>query len=201
MPDRISIRALLIDDDEAILRRLGQWLEDERIDAAAFAEPEHALAHANQRHVDVALIDLRLPEIDGVDVIARMHSQQPNAPILAMAAFADADLARRALDAGANELLEKPLDRQATLSAIDRQLAAIGIPVRWEALFNQRLGLSLRRARLEAGIKQADLAHHAGISPAQLSQIELGRTATSTWTLARICGAMHVGLADVLRRI
>ena len=142
-------------------------------------------------------MDLRLPEVDGVDVIGRQHEASPLTPIVAMCAFPEHDQVERARGAGARELLEKPIRRDLLLAALERQLAEIGIPARAESQFNRLLGARLRKLRLAGGRTQQEVAASAGITPAQLSQIELGKTATSTWTLARISGALRITLGSV----
>jgi DNA-binding Xre family transcriptional regulator len=103
-----------------------------------------------------------------------------------------------ALRAGARDVLEKPIQQPALLDAIGRQLAEIGVSVRCEEEYNQRLGARLRTVRLEASRTLHEVADVCGLSAAQLSHIELGKTGTSNWTLARICSALHTPPAKLL---
>jgi DNA-binding XRE family transcriptional regulator len=116
-----------------------------------------------------------------------------------MSAFPRPDDVRQAIRAGARDLIEKPIKQPALFRALDRQLSEIGIAARTEQLFNVRLGARLRELREAAQRAQQDVAHDVGISPAQLSQIERGKTATTTWTLARIAGVLKIPLDSVLR--
>jgi sigma-B regulation protein RsbU (phosphoserine phosphatase) len=194
MKDRIPVRTLVIDDDESVCRRVSGWLEAEAYEVAAFTDPRAGLEHAARDTCDLALVDLRLPDADGVEVIARLGEVSPRTRVVAMSAFPQAEQVRRAVRAGARDLIEKPVSQPALLQVLQRQLAEIGIPVRTETEFNRRLGSRLRRLRREAHRTQRELAASVGITPAQLSQIELGKTATTTWTLARIGGALKVPL-------
>jgi DNA-binding NtrC family response regulator len=197
MKDRIHVRVLIIDDDEAVCRRLSGWLEDQAYEVVTFTDPNGGVEQLRRAPCELALVDLRLPEVDGVDVIGRLREVSPGTPVVAMCAFPDHDQLQRALRAGARELLEKPIQRDALLTAVERQLAEIGIPARAESQFNRLLGARLRKLRLAGGRTQQEVADCAGITAAQLSQIELGKTATSTWTLARISGALRVTLGSV----
>lgn len=201
MRDRIHVRTLVIDDDEAVCRRVFGWLDAEAYEVVTFTDPWAGVERAAQGSYELALVDLRLPDADGVDVIARLRETSPRTRVVAMSAFPEADQVRRAIRAGARDLIEKPIKQSALLWALERQLAEIGIPARGEEQFNRRLGARLRRLRRDARRTQREVAEAAGITPAQLSQIELGKTATTTWTLARISGTLHVTLLSVFEEL
>jgi len=197
MKKRIRVRTLVIDDDETVCRRLSGWLADEAHEVATFTDPRAGLEHARHTPCELALVDLRLPDVEGDEVIRRLREASPQTRVVALSAFPQMDQVLRAIRAGARDLVEKPVQRHILLKALERQLAEIGIPARTEPEFNRCLGARLRKLRQDARRTQHEIAELAGITAAQLSQIELGKTATSTWTLARISGALKVRLATV----
>jgi DNA-binding NtrC family response regulator len=142
-------------------------------------------------------VDLRLGEVDGTQIISSLRGLAPQMRILAMSAFPEPDEVRAAVQAGASEVLHKPLERDMLLRTLERELAALGIHGHTEQEFNRRLGQRLRALRQAQQRTLSDVAARAHITAAQLSQIELGKNATSTWTLARICGALQVPVARV----
>ncbi|GAG42397.1 unnamed protein product, partial [marine sediment metagenome] len=87
------------------------------------------------------------------------------------------------------------------LTSLERQLGEMGITARTEAEFNRRLGARVRALRTGAGRKLNEVAAAADITSAQLSQIELGKTATTTWTLARICSALQTPPTSVFSEL
>ncbi|MFQ5806861.1 MAG: response regulator [Phycisphaerae bacterium] len=197
MKNRIHVRTLVIDDDATVCRRLAGWLDAQGHEVLTFTDPAAGMERAKQSSCELALVDLRLPDADGAEVIERLCEASPHTRVVAMSAFPQADQVRRAIRAGARDLIEKPIQQRVLLKVLERQLAEIGIPVRSERQFNRRLGARLRKVRQEARRTQQEVAEAAGITPAQLSQIELGKTATSTWTLARISGALRIRLASL----
>jgi two-component system response regulator FixJ len=197
MKKQIRVRTLVIDDDETVCRRLSGWLAAEAHEVATFTDPRAGLEQARQTACELALVDLCLPDAEGADVIGRLHELSPLTRIIALSAFPQTDQVQKAIRAGARDLIEKPIQRLVLLKALERQLAEIGIPARSEPEFNRRLGARLRQLRQDARRTQHEIAGLAGITPAQLSQIELGKTATSTWTLARIGSALKVRLASL----
>ncbi len=200
MKDHITVRALVIDDDDAICRRIGDWLSADGFEVGAFHDPQAGLASARQQPFDLALVDLRLGELDGSAILATLHRDSPATRLIAMAAFPEPEHEAQARSNGAAELLTKPIQRETLLAALRRQLAEIGIVARNEVEFAAWLGEHLREKRARCGLKQSDVALAVGITKAQLSQIESGRTGTSAWTLARIAAVLRIPLPALFQR-
>ncbi len=194
MPSLIPVRVLVIDDDEAVGRQLAGWLREAACDAVTFTDGLAGVRHAERAPPQLALVDLRLGEVDGCAVIADLRRTRPTLRIIALSAFPDVAQVVAAMRAGACDLLEKPIQREPLLAAVDRRLAETGLGVRTETEFNRRLGARLRAVRTQAEKTLNDLAAECGLTAAQLSQIELGKTATTTWSLARIAGALGLPL-------
>jgi DNA-binding response OmpR family regulator len=195
----IPVRVLVIDDDEALGRKLTGWLTEAAYDVVACTDPAVALERARTISCQVALLDLRMPQIDGVALVAALRKCSPLTRIVAMAAFPEVGQVIGAIRAGARDVLEKPIQPAALFAAIERQLADAGIVVRSEEEYHRRLGARVRAARAAADLTLDEVARACGLSPAQLSHIELGKTGTSTWTLARIGSALRTGVAALLQ--
>ncbi len=201
MKRRISVRTLVIDDDLAVCRKLHGWLAAAAFDVITFTDPSEGLRYATENPCQLALVDLRLPQAEGTEVIASLLTASPQTRVVAMAAFPERDQVVAATQAGARDLLEKPIQQLTLLTALERQLAEMGIAARTEAEFNRRLGARMRALRTDAGRKLNEVAAAADITSAQLSQIELGKTATTTWTLARICSALQTPPTSVFSEL
>lgn len=195
----IAVRTLVIDDDESVCRRLVGWLNDASYEVSWHIRTEEALAEAVRRPPTLALVDLRLPDADGLEVVSRVASGGPTVRVIGMSAFPDEGLVRSAFAAGARDVLCKPIQQSDLLHALERQLIDLGLCYRTETEFNQRLGARLRGLRVGLRRSVTEVAKSSGISTAQLSQIERGRNAASTWTLARISHTLNVPLADIFR--
>jgi DNA-binding NtrC family response regulator len=195
----IPVRALVIDDDQTVCRKVGTWLREAACDVVTFTSPAEAIEHAARAPCQIGLVDLRLAGADGAAVVAALRQSAPTIRVIAMCAFPEARQVVAALRAGARDLLEKPIQREPLLEALERQLAEAGIIARSEQEFNRRLGARIRAVRTQADRTLADLAENCGLTAAQLSQIELGKSATSTWALARICSALRTPLETLVR--
>jgi DNA-binding NarL/FixJ family response regulator len=116
----MTIRVLIVDDHtiarqglRAVLRVLP---EIEMVGEAS--NGREAVAAVQTTQPDVVLMDLVMPEMDGVAAIAAITQHQPDLPIIALTTFAKADLVMRAVQAGANGYLLKDIDVQELAQAI-----------------------------------------------------------------------------------
>jgi DNA-binding NtrC family response regulator len=197
----IPVRVIVIDDEEAVGRRVGTWLREATCDVVTFTRAADALQHARLAPAQLALVDLHLADADSLELISALRNAAPAMRIVALAAFPEPRQIVAAVRAGAADLLEKPVQHEALLAALARQLAASGIVVRSEQEFNQRLGARLRALRVQSERTLAELSESCGLTVGQLSQIELGKSGTTTWGLARICAALGLPLQRLLAEL
>ena len=97
------IRVLVVDDHAVVRTGLSQVLEQEAgIELVATASSgEDALAEARRAQVDVALMDLSMPGMDGIEATRRLLAEQPSTAVVVLTSFADRGRIVAALDAGA----------------------------------------------------------------------------------------------------
>jgi DNA-binding response OmpR family regulator len=102
------LRLLVVEDDRALARMLSVVLREEgyAVDVAHHAEDARALAFSNE--YDAILLDLGLPDGNGLRVIQELRREGGAAPILVLTGEADRQMVVRALDAGADDYLTKP---------------------------------------------------------------------------------------------
>ena len=110
---------LLIDDDVEILNALRRFLRKHGYNVTATAWPIDAveLLGKTDCHFDIVIIDLRMPSINGFTM---MRALRESHAIIMLTAFANPAVRRAAMDYGAIDCLEKPVDTRALLEAISR---------------------------------------------------------------------------------
>jgi two-component system OmpR family response regulator len=105
-----NLRTLVVEDDE----QLGPWLRKALATAMGGADLvktlDEALAAISVRQFDLIVIDRRLPDGDGVEMLARLKQLQPRPGILVLTALDDPNDIAQALDAGADDYLAKPFE-------------------------------------------------------------------------------------------
>lgn len=121
---------LVIDDDLAMTQLLAELLAPD-YDITAAPTATEGLAHLNSRHVDLVLLDVMLPDLDGFETLRRIR-RSSQIPVLMLTARGEADDRIRGLETGADDYLPKPFhDRElrARLHALLRRTAATDQPL------------------------------------------------------------------------
>jgi two-component system KDP operon response regulator KdpE len=118
-------RVLVCDDEPQILRALKVILREGGFEAVPAATGEEALDRAAVRPPDAAIIDLVLPDIDGVEVCRRLR-EWFSAPILVLSAVGEEDEKVRALEAGADDYVTKPFGPRELVARLEAALRRAG---------------------------------------------------------------------------
>jgi two-component system response regulator AtoC len=104
----VNERILIVDDDEALRESLELVLVAEGYEVAAAADAEVALQQIEASPVDLVLCDLRMPGMDGMELLPQIGLRLPGATVIMMSAYGTADLAIEAMKRGAYDYLAKP---------------------------------------------------------------------------------------------
>ena len=103
---------LVVDDDEAMLGLIERFAQGEGFDAVPCAGGREAMVQLQQRKVDLVLVDLRMPDIGGLDVIRAIRETDPHCQTILITGHATIDTAVEAVKLGAMDYLTKPFDPQ-----------------------------------------------------------------------------------------
>lgn len=120
-------RILIVDDEPNVRLAYRVTLEAEGVDVEQANGAAQALNKLANAHFDLAILDLRMPEMDGLDLLEEMRKRGHNTPSVIITAYGDVPGAVRAMKLGAIDFLEKPLTPEAlraiTLEVFDRHRA------------------------------------------------------------------------------
>lgn len=129
----------IVDDDEAIRQSVGFMLRKAGHVVETYASGVAFLKAITRGTRGCVLLDVRMPEIDGLEVQARLAQQGIALPVIMLTGHGDVTLAVRAVKAGAIEFLEKPFERSALLHAVDDALDRAGRTDRHHRLATEAL--------------------------------------------------------------
>ena len=120
----VPAASILVVDDEPLIRdTLAEYLGQEGFAVAACASGEEALARPRERRFDVALCDVQLPGMDGLELLERLQRISPETFVLLITAYATVENAVEAFQRGAHDYLMKPILLDEVLAKIRRLLA------------------------------------------------------------------------------
>jgi two-component system response regulator HydG len=130
-------RILVVDDEPGARVGLEKLLKQDGYLVDAADNGETALESASARPPDVVVTDLKMPKVDGLELLRRLREQDANMPVIVATAFGDVTTAVNAMRAGAADFVTKPIDFDALLVAIERALERSALRVEAENLRRQ----------------------------------------------------------------
>ena len=112
----------IIDDDRSIRWVLEKALNQAGIETTSFESGDKALNQIGSASPDAIITDVRMPGIDGIDLLTQMQTSHPELPVIIMTAHSDLDSAVSAYQGGAFEYLPKPFDVDEAVAVTQRAL-------------------------------------------------------------------------------
>ena len=116
-------RVVIVDDDRAIRWVLERALAQPDLEVECIERADTALARLLESPPDVLVTDIRMPGIDGLDLMSRVREAHPDLPVIVMTAHSDLDSAVASYQGGAFEYLPKPFDVDEALALVRRAVA------------------------------------------------------------------------------
>jgi DNA-binding response OmpR family regulator len=115
---------LVVDDDQSILRSTEIILQKEGYKVEVAETGKEALEKLQDTHYDVVLLDVRLPDMEGTDILLQMNNARDTVKIM-ITGFSNVELGKKAADYGANDFLVKPIRPEEFVSTIRERLSAV----------------------------------------------------------------------------
>jgi DNA-binding NtrC family response regulator len=106
----MSAKILIVDDEPAVRDSLRRWFRDDGYDIGIANGASEALTRLAETKWDLALVDIRMPGVDGIELQRRIHAADPQLVVIMMTGYASVDTAVAALKNGAYDYITKPLD-------------------------------------------------------------------------------------------
>lgn len=117
-----SGKILLVDDDKNLLRVVSYHIRELGFEVTPVDSAELALERISEETFDLAITDLRMPGIDGLELLKRIRGSDPEIPVIVLTAYGTIDKAVEAVKAGAFDFLSKPFEKAEVEHAIGKAL-------------------------------------------------------------------------------
>ena len=151
-----TVQVILIDDDPHLRQALYQTLDLAGLKVLPLAQATGLADRVGRDWPGVVVSDIRMPGMDGLELLTQLHAQDPDLPVLLITGHGDVPLAVQAMRSGAYDFLEKPFASDALLDSVRRALAL------------RALVLDNRSLRLALSDRQSLSTRLVGLSPAML---------------------------------
>ena len=125
------VKILIVDDDPALCNNLSEVLSEKGYSVKAATSGENALEHIDREEFDIVLVDLVMPDINGMDLLTEIKREKPNTQVIMITAFATVENAVESMKKGASDYISKPFKINEVEIAVKRALE--------EAKFKERM--------------------------------------------------------------
>lgn len=115
-----------VDDEPAVCRSVSQTLSRSGYKVSCFTDADICLQQLQLQSCDLLITDVRMPRTDGIELIRRAKHIVPWLPVLVITGFGDIPMAVKAVKAGAINFIEKPLQKQSFLEAVQAAIIQQG---------------------------------------------------------------------------
>jgi len=184
---------LIIDDEAAIRESLQTLLELEGYAVGSAASGEEGIACLGERSFDLVLLDLALPDRNGMELLNEIHSLDPQLSIIMITAYGTVENAVRAMQAGAANFIQKPWDNEKLLADVRAAVArrrAEEENVQLKRALKQRYNFENIVGKSEPMLKIFDLV--AQVAPSRSTVLLQGESGTGKEVIAK---AIHLNSA------
>jgi len=186
--NRERTRILIVDDEEIVRESLSGWLEKDGYTVSSAQDGPSAIARVNAERWSILLVDMKMPGMDGLQVLEQAKKIQPDAAVVIMTAYATVDTAVAAMKLGAYDYLVKPFDPEEMSLMITKIVGQ-------QALVRENV---LLRKVLKRDYRFRDLVSK---NPKMRAVFELARTAARSSSTILVLGESGTGKEVLARAI
>ena len=178
---------LLVDDDQDLSEFLSELLVKEGYKVSNVMNVNDSLQRLKNDIFDIVLLDLKLPDINGVEGITMIKRVSPHSKVIIITGYPSVDSAISIMKDGAIDYLKKPFKNEELLEIIGNNIST-GLKDNIPA----RLGERIRTIRKGKGIKIRQLSTRSGLTDSSISMIENEKISPSMTTVHKIAMALGV---------
>ena len=189
-----TAKILIVDDDKDICAYMETMLSASGYQVATMTDPTAVVERIREEEFHILVIDLMMPQIDGIELIERIRRVDTDVAIVVFTGYPSVETAIDALKLNVSDYVKKPFDIETFRDTISDVLKRKGIVFNMEERLHQSIGEIVRRLRKENALTLKQLARRTGLSPSLLSQIERAESSASVSSLYKIASGLGVKL-------
>ncbi|MDP2479923.1 MAG: sigma-54 dependent transcriptional regulator [Candidatus Palauibacterales bacterium] len=175
---------LVIDDEQSLVETLTVLLKREGFEVASALTGAEGLERFDERQPDLVLVDVRMPKMDGVEVLEAVRERSPTTPVVLMTAQASLQSAIRAVNLGATHYVQKPFENDELVAILRRSLDYGEV---------QRENLAIKEELRQTRARTGEVPRPIGESPKFTQAMELAESVAGSESTILIRGESGTG--------
>jgi DNA-binding NtrC family response regulator len=191
-----TINILIIDDDREVCEYMELLLEQKGYEVQAETDPEQGIARLKEEEFHVVVLDIMMPEINGMEALEQIRSFDSDIAIIIFTGYPSVDTARTSMQYDVSDYIKKPFDVDEFTDSLERILRDKGLLFDPEEKLLETIGQNIRERRKEGDLTLKQTARRTGLSVSLLSQIERAESSASVSSLYKLARAFDCKVTD-----
>ena len=191
------VRVLVVDDDRAICDYMETFLTKDGFDVKTLSQPEKAPEEVKVGGYHLVVLDLMMPNMDGVEVLKRIRKVDSDVAVVIFTGYPSLESAVQSMKLDAVDYLKKPFNPEEFRNVVDRVMRKKGLLRTPEENLHRVIGETIRGLRKDRTLTLKQMARRTGLSVSLLSQIERAESSASISSLYKVATALDVRIQDL----
>jgi formate/nitrite transporter len=196
MANKIANRILVIDDEEIVGESLRKTFKGQEYKIEIAHNGQEGLQKARENHFDLMIVDLKMPDISGLDVIKKIKEEQPDTMMVMITGYSTVDSATEALKTGAFDYIPKPFTPEEISGVVEKALVAR------QRLDKERQEIEALRSlkHVEISTSGFEAKSPAAVAESVAQKVGVGK-ATASWFNLLVLGTLagvYIGFGSAL---
>jgi DNA-binding NtrC family response regulator len=199
LTDLDLFKILVIDDDKDVCDFMTDFLQEEGYYVRAITKPKKALTEIRTNHYHLVILDLVMPEIDGIHILKEIRKFDDDAIVIILTGYPSVDSAVESMKYNVFDYIKKPIIIEEFLKVITKAAEEKGIVLDASKQIYNEIGSQLKNLRKRKNFTLRELAAKTNISISMISAIERGQSSASVLTLYKIAKALDSSLSELFK--
>jgi DNA-binding NtrC family response regulator len=192
-----QLNILVVDDDKDVCEYLQDFLTSDGYAVSCVNDPTQALDAIRQNEFHVAILDLMMPKLSGIDLLGQIRRQDDDIAVIILTGYPSLETATASIEHDVSAYIRKPFSIDEFREAISRIAKKKGLVLRREDELHMTIGRNIRELRKSRGLTLKQMSRRTKLSVSLLSQIERAESSASVSSLFKVATALDVKITDL----
>jgi DNA-binding NtrC family response regulator len=192
-----SINIVVVDDDQDVCEYLQDFLSADGYSVTCVNDPTKALDALREREFHVAILDLMMPKLSGIDLLGQIRKVDDDIAIIILTGYPSLESATASIEHEVSAYIRKPFSIDDFREALARIAKKKGLVLRREDELHMTIGRNIRELRKGRGLTLKQMSRRTKLSVSLLSQIERAESSASVSSLFKVATALDVKITEL----